>query len=503
MDTYDISNHSYAPLPSGFLETLSQSLDGAALIAGSEIAVRYLEDSLGTHFGRYGALVRPETTAQVAKILQACHHYHVAVIPQGGNTGRCAGATAQLQRASILLSLERMNKIRAFHADDESVTVDAGLVLADLQKFAADNARFFPVSLGAEGSCQIGGNLASNAGGINVLHYGSMRAQMLGLEAVMADGQIFDGLKRLTKDNSGYDLKHLLVGSEGTLGIITGACLKLSPPLRQHATAFLTLKNPHQAVALLKLMRAESGNRVIAFELIPDLAFQLLSTHANPVRLPFAVGDSPWYVLVEFAESSPHIALRPLAENLIMAGYEAGLIGQAVVAENEQHRKDFWKIREALVYVQKQEGYAIKHDISVSPADIAALIDRVETAITKLVPHIRPYPFGHVGDGNIHFNFCKPCNWTDAAFQAVEADVHQAVYQIIREFNGSISAEHGIGRIKVAYLHAQIGQTAYDQMRKIKQSLDPHNILNPGVLFDISQTDLATNTPNDHAISQP
>lgn len=427
------------------------------------------------YHGNTPIMVSPRSTAQVAAVVRACAEAGTAVVPQGGNTGLCGGAIPHESGREVLISLSRLNNIRSIAPLDYSLVAEAGCVLASIQAAAADVGRMFPLSLSAEGSCQIGGNLSTNAGGINVLRYGTARDQVLGLEVVLPDGGIWDGLRALRKDTAGYDLKQLFIGAEGTLGIITAATLRLYPPVRNLQTAFLGVARVSDAVALLAWLREEAADSLQAFELIQDRALQFVTAHIPGVRHPFQSGY-PWYVLLETSDGPDARAF----ENLLAAALEKSFAEDAVVAKNETEANDLWRLRHSVSEAQKFEGASLKHDISVPISRIDQFIQKAEAAVLALVPDARIVAFGHVGDGNVHFNVSQPQAWTAERFLNQRGAVAEVVYEVTASFGGSISAEHGIGQAKREDLRRYRSETELALMRTVKNALDPGNIMNPG-----------------------
>jgi len=384
--------------------------------------------------------------------------------------------------SAIVLSLSRLNRVRAIDPVDFTITVEAGCILADVQRAAAEADRLFPLSLGAEGSCQIGGNLSTNAGGIAVLRYGTMRDLTLGLEVVLPDGQVWDGLRRLRKDNTGYDLKQLFIGAEGTLGIITAATLKLFPRPREVETAFLGLARIDDAMALFARARAASGDQLAAFELIPRIGLDMAMRHVAGVTDPLA-SPHPWYVLLEVSSAQSDSGLRGALEAFLADGMNAGLVQDGVVASNATQARRLWRIREGMVEGQKFEGGSIKHDVSVPVSRVADFVKRAIATVEATLPGIRAIAFGHVGDGNIHFNLSQPLQADTAVFMARWAEFNRLVHDLVHDFDGSISAEHGIGRMKREELPRYKSPLELALMRKLKHALDPEDLMNPGKIL--------------------
>ena len=443
-----------------------------------EMAPKLL-DRRGRFHGAAPILVRPGNTQEVAVVLGICHQAAVGVVPQGGNTGLVGGSVPREDGGEILLCLERMNRIRALDPANLTMTVDAGCILADVQTAADDADLLFPLSLAAEGSCQIGGNLATNAGGTAVLRYGNARDLVLGLEVVLADGSVWDGLRGLRKDNTGYDLKHLFMGAEGTLGIITGAVLRLFPRPSQVETAFAAVADPAAAVDLLGALRGAAGDAVVACEYMDRTSLDMVWRHIPGTRDPF---DAPYahYLLLELAASGKATDLQTVLEEVLQSGAEGGLLRDAVLARSEAQRNDFWRMRETIPEAERADGAGIKHDISVPVSRISELIERGSQAILTEMPEAILVCFGHLGDGNMHFNLNQPASMSEEAFFAKEDAIHRAVYDIVQELEGSFSAEHGVGRLRRDEMERYRSAVELDLMRALKQAIDPKGILNPG-----------------------
>ncbi|MBI2713990.1 MAG: FAD-binding oxidoreductase [Rhizobiales bacterium] len=454
-----------------------------AAIVGDKYAITdaaalepHLVEGRGLYHGRTAMLLRPGSVDEVVAILKLANETKTPLVPQGGNTG-LVGAQIPFD-GELILSLTRLDKIREVDAASNSMTCEAGVVLANAQNAAAAVDRLFPLSLGAEGSCTIGGNLSTNAGGTAALAYGIARELVMGLEVVLADGRIMHLLSKLKKDNTGYDLRHIFIGAEGTLGIITAAVLKLFPRPRAVETAFIGVLSPAAAVKLLNLARARVGGTVTSFELIVREVIEFAVKHGHSVRDPLT-GRHPWYVLMEVA-SQHSDGLRASLEELLGDAAQQGLIEDATIAASLDHAKAFWHLRHVLPEVQKPEGGSIKHDISVPVASVPDFLEDASAAVRKLIPGCRPVPFGHVGDGNIHFNVSQPVGADQAAFLARWGEVNAVVDKIVLKYQGSISAEHGIGVLKRNSLPKVKDPVALDLMRGLKRMLDPNGILNPG-----------------------
>ena len=424
--------------------------------------------------GEAAAVVQPSSTAEVAAVVRYCNEHRIGVVPQGGNTSLCGGSIPDATGSQVVLSLSRLNRIRTLDRDDFSMVAEAGCVLASLQDAAEGAGRLFPLSLGAEGSCQIGGNLSTNAGGINVVRYGTARDQVLGLEVVLADGRILDGLRTLRKNTAGYDLRNLFIGSEGTLGIITAASLKLYPAPGPTYTAFLALPDARLAVTVLGCLREALADGVQAFELISSLAFEFVLKHIDGARNPFD-SPQPWYVLLETTAED-----RAALEHALMKVHEDGLIADAAIAKSDSEAAALWRMRHSISEAEKSEGPILKHDISVPVARIPDLLDVSSRELESNWPDTRLVAFGHVGDGNLHYNVALPQSWSEARRHEAGAAITHRLYEQVHELGGSFSAEHGVGRSKRDVLSEFGDPVALDLMRGLKSVLDPNGILNPG-----------------------
>ena len=436
----------------------------------------YLIEERGLFTGQALCVVKPGSTLEVSQVIAACAATGTAIVPMGGNTGLCGGGVPQ--GSAVVIATERLNRIRSIDPHNRTLTAEAGCVLATLQQAADDAGLLFPLSLGAEGSCRIGGNLSTNAGGINVLRYGNARELALGLEVVLPDGQIWDGLKGLRKDNTGYDLKHLFIGAEGTLGIITAAVLKLFPKPRSLETALVAIPNPQAAIQMLSLARDMSGDSVTGCELIPQIGLQLWLAHLPNARSPFDT-DYDCHLLIELASSRSH-GLTETMEEILAEAFERGLAVDAVIARSETQRRSLWRIREEIPEAQKREGASIKNDVAVPISSVPDFIERASLAVERIVPGVRVVAFGHVGDGNIHFNLSEPKDGDRQAFLARWEELAMVVNDIVVDMGGSFSAEHGIGALKRNEMARLKPQIDLDLMRNIKSAFDPQNIMNPG-----------------------
>jgi FAD/FMN-containing dehydrogenase len=438
----------------------------------------HLTEWRGLYRGRAAAVVRPGSTAEVAQVIRLAARERVPVVPQGGNTGLVGGQTPDDSGRAIVLALGRLDRIREVDPLSDTMTVEAGVTLARAQEAAEGADRLFPLSLASEGSCTIGGNLATNAGGTAVLAYGNARDLVLGLEVVLADGRVWNGLGKLRKDNTGYDLRNLFVGSEGTLGIITAAVLKLFARPRSVATVLAGVPTPQAALDLLALAKAGAGGTVTTFELVPRIGLEMVTRHMSGVRDPLA-SPHPWYVLLEVGSGAVEGTEEAVA-GMLEAALDRGIVEDATIATSLERRNALWRLRETLPEAQGFEGGSIKHDIAVPLAAVPAFIAEASDAVIGAVPGARPVPFGHLGDGNLHFNITQPPGADKAAFLERWGEVNAVVHGLVLRYGGSVSAEHGIGQLK-RHLLAQVKDpVALDLMRQLKATLDPEGILNPG-----------------------
>lgn len=452
---------------------------GGALWPDDQPLDRYLVEWRGLYRGATPLVLRPATVDAVAAIVRIAHETATALVPQGGNTGLVGGQIPDRSGAEVIVSLERMTAIRAADPLNNTLTVEAGATLAAVQQEAERHARLFPLSLASEGSCQIGGLIATNAGGTAVLRYGSMRDLVLGLEAVLPDGRVWHGLSGLRKDNTGYDLKSLLVGAEGTLGIVTAAVLKLHPRPGRVETAFCAVRDPQAAVDLLARLQDASGGAVTTFEIVARGGLDLVLAHFPDAADPLARAHG-WYVLAELSAGAGTRGLRDTLETALAQAMEAGLVADATIAESGPQRAALWALRENMSEAQKLDGASIKHDVSVPVSAVPAFLDEATRAVEDAMPGIRPVPFGHIGDGNIHFNLSQPPEMDPQAFLDRWQAMNDIVHGIVARHGGSISAEHGLGRLKREEITRYKQDVALDAMRAIKQALDPKGIMNPG-----------------------
>lgn len=460
------------------LQQLVQAVGAQHVLTDPNDTAGYLTDWRKRYSGLALCVVRPGTTAEVAAVVQICREAKLAIVPQGGNTGLCGGATPI--GGEVLVSLGRLNQVRWIDAENNSICVDAGCTLQVVQEAAAGVNRLFPLSLAAEGSATIGGNLSTNAGGVQVLRYGNTRDLALGLEVVLADGRIWDGLRSLRKDNTGYDLKHLFIGAEGTLGLITAATLKLFPRPRDSAVAWVAVSNPAAAVSLLTHLRSTAGDSVTAFEIVSRPAFDLVLKHIPNARDPLAT-HSEWMVLIELSGGRGDLADMLTASLADAAG--ADLIMDAVVAGSGSQSIALWALRENISEAQRIEGISIKHDIAVPVSRIPDFIRRADAALQVAFPDLRIVCFGHIGDGNLHYNQSKAAALENDKFIAQTDAVNRIVHDIVNDLGGSVSAEHGIGQLKREENRRYKSEVELDLMLAVKKALDPEGLLNPGKLL--------------------
>ena len=460
------------------IETLRTQVGADQVLLGSGLEA-YERDWRKRWHGRALAVVRPGSTAEVQAVVRACAAHGVSIVPQGGNTGLVGGGVPDASGTQVLLNLTRMNRVRVLDVDNLTMTVEAGCVLQAVQEAAAAEGLLFPLSLAAEGSCTIGGNLATNAGGTQVLRYGNARALCLGLEVVDADGEVWDGLSGLRKDNTGYDLRDLFIGSEGTLGIITAATLALSPQPAAVTTALAACGSMRQAVALLDLARRRLGPGLTGFEVMNRFSLDLVARHFP--ALPRALPEAAWTVLLEQSDNEGEQAARTRFEALLEQALEAGCIQDAVVAESLAQSRALWHVRESIPLAQSEEGLNIKHDIALPVSAVPDFVERTDAELQRALPGVRLVDFGHLGDGNLHYNVQAPAGEDAARFLAEqEHRVNGIVYDAVTRCGGSISAEHGVGVLKLEELVARKSPVALTMMRRIKEALDPQNRFNPG-----------------------
>jgi FAD/FMN-containing dehydrogenase len=472
-----------APAQKDLLDQLRRIVGAAHVLTHEDPATDLTAwelDWRGRERGVALAVVRPASTQEVAAVVKACAAARVAMVPQGGNTGMVVGSTPDESGTQVVLSLTRMNKVRELDAGNLTITVDAGCVLQNLQEECEKAGFLFPLSLASEGSCTIGGNLGTNAGGTQVVRYGNTRELCLGLEVVTAQGEIWDGLLGLRKDNTGYDLRHLFIGSEGTLGVITGATMKIYPLPKAQLTALAAVPSMEAAVQLLGLAHEHLSAGLTGFEVMGQFALSLVAKHFPQQRVPFWQ-ESPWCVVLENSDNESETHARAQFERLLEAAMEAGCVTDAVVAESMAQAKALWHIRESIPLAQAQEGLNIKHDISINVSRIPAFVAETNALLLKRFPGARLVTYGHLGDGNLHYNVQAPEGDDQKRFLAEEEPPMNAlVYEVVDRYRGSISAEHGIGSLKVDKLPDHKSPVALGLMRGIKQALDPMNLMNPG-----------------------
>jgi FAD/FMN-containing dehydrogenase len=462
-----------------FLAQVRQEIGEGYVLTGAQDMAPYLTDWRGRFTGSAMAVVRPASVEQVAAVVKACAAHGVPLVPQGGRTGLVLGSVPDASGTAIVLSLSRLNKVRAVDPANRTMTVDAGCILADIQQAAQDAGCLFPLSLAAEGSCSIGGNLSTNAGGTAVLRYGNMRELCLGLEVINAKGECWDGLRGLRKDNTGYDLRDLFIGAEGTLGVITGAVLKLFPQPKACITAFVGLSTPEQALALLGMAQDRCGASLTGFELMSHLCLQLVARHFPDLPRPF-VAPHAQYVLMELSSSESDAHAVALLESAIEAAIEAGVADDAVVATSIAQSRGLWKIREHIPLAQAADGKNIKHDISLPISRMPEFVAVTKAKLEQQFPNCQLVCFGHLGDGNLHFNVAPPQGVAHADFLLQQEAINRVVHDSVAAFGGSISAEHGIGALKRDDLRRYKSGIELDMMRAIKAALDPLGIMNPG-----------------------
>ena len=467
----------------------SELLDRFAAIVGERYAIRSVDDAKPFVTERRGLwasdtpmVLRPGSVEEVSRILKLATETGTPIVPQGGNTGLVGAQVPRRGRQELVLSLSRLNRIREIDVEANAITVEAGLILETLQKAADDVDRLFPLALAAQGSCQIGGNLSSNAGGTGVLAYGNARELCLGVEVVLPTGEVLDDLRKLKKDNTGYDLKNLFIGAEGTLGVITAAVMKLFPKPKGREMTWAAVSSPEAALLLLNRALEMAGSSVTAFELIGQRPLAFLAKHRPDIAIPLPI-DGPWYVMMEISSGRSADDARRLAEDILASALEDGFVDDAVVAQNIAQGQGFWFIREVLPETQAPEGASIKHDISVPVSSIPAFIPQAEAAVFSVSPRARIVCFGHMGDGNLHYNITRPVDMDDAAFLDLYKPMHHAVHDVVRSLNGSISAEHGIGQLKRDELLETAPPLGIDLMRRVKAAFDPAGIMNPGKLI--------------------
>ena len=449
------------------------------VLTAPEDTAPYLTDWRGRFTGRAQAVVLPSTAGEVAAVVSACAEQRVPIVPQGGNTGLAGGATPDASGDAIVLSLKRLNRVREVDAINGTITVEAGCVLHDVQQAAHDAGQLFPLSLAAEGTATIGGNLSTNAGGTQVLRYGNARELALGLEVVLPSGEIWNGLRGLRKDNTGYDLRDLFIGAEGTLGVITAACLKTFPLPRAQVTALFALDSVPPALALLALAQSVTGPTLTAFEFFSATCLQVVTRHFPDQRSPFERTHAQ-YVLLELSDHEDEQHAAALLQALAEQALDKQLIADAVIAQSAAQSRSLWMLRELIPEAQRREGKNIKHDISVPISSIARFVDETDALLAQRLPGVRMVTFGHLGDGNLHYNVSAPAGMDEDRFFAQQSAIYECVHDQVTRFSGSISAEHGIGQLKRDENARYKSGVEMNLMRAIKRTLDPLNIMNPG-----------------------
>jgi FAD/FMN-containing dehydrogenase len=465
--------------PQDFLQACRDAIGAAYVVTAEADTAGYLTDQRGRYTGRALAVLRPGGTEEVAALVRLCAQHLVPIVPQGGNTGLVLGSVPDTSGKAVLVSLTRLNRIRAVDPVNNTMTVEAGCILQDIQQAAAAQQRLFPLSLAAEGSCTIGGNLSTNAGGTAVLRYGNTRELCLGLEVVTAQGDVMSSLRGLRKDNTGYDLRDLFIGAEGTLGIVTAAVVKLFPQPKAQVTALAALRTPDHALRLLSLAQAQCGAALTGFELMSDFCMQLVAKHFPPHRAPFD-RLHPQYVLLELSDSESEAHASEMFEAVIGLALEQELIDDAVIATSIAQSKALWQLRENISMAQAHEGKNIKHDISVPISRIGEFIRVTDALVQQTSPGCRMVTFGHLGDGNLHYNVSPPPGVRDTDFILEQPAINQTVHDSVDKFGGSISAEHGLGALKREEIRRYKSPVELRLMHAIKQALDPLGLMNPG-----------------------
>jgi len=472
-------NNQIMPIPTETKTRLAKIVGPNGVIYELDEMMPYLHEERGLATGHADIVLRPNNVQEVSSVVQICAREKISIVPVGGCTGLVGGTLAN---GGVVLATDRLDKIIQVDPLNNTITAESGCILANLQNAAAEKECLFPLSLGAEGSCRIGGNLSTNAGGVSVLRYGNTRDLVLGLEVVLPSGEIWNGMSALRKDNTGYDLKQLFVGAEGTLGIITKAVLKLFPAPKVSTTVLVALPQLEPILALFNQTRELCGDRLTAFELISRIGLELGSTHIPGIVDPFKT-SYPFYALVELTSAQKKDNLHNDIEQILENALEDGIIMDAVFAESDAQRRELWRIREEIPAAQSREGGSIKHDISVSVSNTVAFIMEASKRVSKVLPGIRPCPFGHIGDGNIHYNLTQPIGMPKEEFMSRSVEINRIVHDLVIEMKGSISAEHGIGFFKREELTHYASPTKISLIRTIKQAIDPYNIMNPGKII--------------------
>ena len=468
-----------------FINQLSTVLEKKYILTQDDEKTPYLTDWRKRFTGKALAIVLPSNSHEVADIIKLCSEHQISIVPQGGNTGFCGGATPDSSGKQIILNLKRMNQVYEIDPANQTITLEAGCILQDVQDKAAEQGFLFPLSLGAEGSCMIGGNLATNAGGTNVLRYGNARDLCLGLEVVTAKGEIWNGIKGLRKDNTGYDLRNLFIGSEGTLGIITAAVMKLYPLPISQWTTLAACESIASSIALLNLFQRRANSLLTGFEMMTQESLELNEKHFPQMTNPLK-GNPPFTVLIELSDHESEDHVRQLLENILEKAFESRLITDAIIASNLSQANAFWHMREHITLAQAEEGANLKHDITIPLSSLDRFIKETDALMRDQFPGVRIINFGHLGDGNLHYNIAPPLDADAKSFNELnEKPIHELVYAQVELCNGSISAEHGVGQLKLDGLRAHKGEVAHELMKSLKRALDPQNILNPHKVVSI------------------
>ena len=462
-----------------FKRKFSDILNEKDIITDQDTIAPHLSDWVGNINGSSILMLTPRNKEQVSKILMFCNEKNIALVPQGGNTGSVASG---IPNGEIILSLKKMNKIISIMPDDYSITVESGCILSQVQDAAMEASRFFPLSIGSEGSCTIGGNISTNAGGISVLKYGNMRDLVLGLEVVLPDGRIMNSLKRLRKDNSGYATKHMFMGAEGTLGIITAASLRLFPKIENKVTAFASLRDLDATIQLLETLKSFSGELLSSYELIPKIGLDIALTYGDDLKSPIS-DVKEWNVIIEYSDTKNNDNANESLQNTLAYAIQEELVSDAAIASSLSQTQNIWKIRKAIVEHQPKLGGEIKHDVSVPVSCVPEFIRSTTQKLVEYLPGVRPVPYGHIGDGNIHFNVCPPRDCNSDVFKQSTEKIREIVYGNAHTFGGSFAAEHGVGLIKKKQMSKYKDEVELQLMKDLKSFLDPKNILNPGKIF--------------------
>ncbi|NOJ50833.1 FAD-binding oxidoreductase [Bradyrhizobium archetypum] len=478
----NLTKRTSKPVPEDVLYQLKEIVGHSGYLDDPAEIAPYCMSWRDNWVGSTPLVLRPASVDEVSRLVKVCASAGVPIVPQGGNTGLTGAGQPHGNGSEVIISTSRLRAIRDIDTLNDTITVESGVVLAEIQRRASEYDRLFPLSLGAEGTCQIGGNISTNAGGVQVFRYGSTRNLILGLEVVLPDGRVWDGLRALRKDNTGYDLKQLFIGGEGTLGVITAAVLRLFPKPIETQTALVAVRSPHAAVELLAHLRGQMAEHLSTFELMRriciDAVIELIPGHGDPLATKF-----PWYVLMETTGQGPIGSLREPLEEALASALENGIADDVVIAESGEQRRRLWAIREDQGEVQHRIGTGIKHDVSIPVSRIAEFIERADAALAAAYPGIRHYAFGHVGDGNIHYNPIAPADWAGDAFARERGPINRIVHDIITDLRGSISAEHGIGQLRIEQAEIYKPAVELEMMRAIKRALDPNNLMNPGKIL--------------------